>query len=206
MTNTEEASVDTHPRLVADLAAEISHSIELAANAPSLPLRDYNCFEFALGVAGRREVRLIYKYLPSTFCDGSFVQHLVDSILISTTEVRLIYKYLPSTFCDGSFVQHLVGSILISTTVPSTGDLVLYRNDGQITHAGLVAADRIISKWGKGHLWIHGLLEVPAQYGDTTSFYEAPPANDMVSDFINFARYREGRELVDSVLDLERTG
>ncbi len=175
MTNTEEASVDSHPRLVADLAAEISHSIELAANAPSLPLRDYNCFEFALGVAGRREVRLIYKYLPSTFCDGSFVQHLVDSILISTT-------------------------------VPSTGDLVLYRNDRQITHAGLVAADRIISKWGKGHLWIHGLLEVPAQYGDTTSFYEAPPANDMVSDFISFARYREGRELVDSVLDFERTG
>ncbi len=60
-------------------------------------------------------------------------------------------------------------SILISTTTPSTGDLVLYRNDRQITHAGLVAADRIISKWGKGHLWIHGLLEVPAQYGGSTS-------------------------------------
>ena len=42
------------------------------------------------------------------------------------------------------------------------------------------------------------------QYGDSTSFYETPSADDVVSDFIEFARRREGRELVDSVLKLER--
>lgn len=165
-----EISIDSHPELVTELAAEIQHSIALAPDAPCVPTDRYNCFEFALGLAGRREVRLISEYLPSTLCDGRFVQHLVDSVLIATAS-------------------------------PSTGDLVLYRSHQQITHAGLVAASRIISKWGKGHLWLHGLLEVPAQYGDPTSFYEAASPQAMLVRFIEFAREREGREFVDSILD-----
>ena len=166
-----EASVDSHPGLVADLAAEIPHSIELVPGAHCPPTERYNCFEFALGLAGRREVRLISEHLPSTFCDGSFVQCLVDSVLIPTAS-------------------------------PSTGDLVLYRNHQLIRHAGLVQGRRIMSKWGKGHVWLHGLLEVPAQYGDATSFYEVPSQNETLANFIEFAREREGREFVDSVLDL----
>ena len=166
------AAVESHPRLVADLAAEIPHSIELAPRAPCLPIDCYNCFEFALGLAGRREVRLISECLPSTFCDGSFVQGLVDSILSPVAS-------------------------------PSTGDLVLYRNHQHITHAGLVEASRVISKWGKGHIWLHGLLEVPAQYGDVTSFHEAPGPSEMLHKFIEWAREREGRELVDSILEVE---
>ena len=134
-----------------------------------------NCFEFALGLAGRREVRLISKYIPSTCCEANFVQHLADVILIPTAS-------------------------------PSTGDLVLYCNQQQITHAGLVEGDRVLSKWGVGHLWLHGLLEIPAQYGDMTSFYEAPCPNEMLAHFIEFAREREGRDLVDSVLDFEPEG
>lgn len=174
MTSAGEASVDSHPQLIADLAAETSHSIELAPDVPRVPIAGYNCFEFALGLAGRREVHLISRYLPSTICNGDFVQTLVDSILIQT----------PS---------------------PSTGDLVLYRNHEEITHAGLVAGSRIISKWGTGHLWLHGLLEVPASYGDATSFYAAASMNDVLACFIEFARRREGRELVDRILDFEPT-
>lgn len=170
-----EGSVGSHPQLIADLAAEIPHSIELAPDAPSLPIGRYNCFEYAVGLAGRREV-------------------------------SLISKHLPSTFCNGSFVQHLLGSILIPAPSPSTGDLVLYRSDKEITHAGLVAASRIISKWGTGQLWLHGLLEVPAQYGNAISFYKTPSAMDTLAHFIEFARKREGRELVDRILDFEPAG
>ena len=172
ITSTGDALVDSHPQLIADLAREISHSIELAPDVPGLPIRSYNCFEFALGLAGRREVRLISRHLPSTFCNGDFVQNLVDSMLIPTTS-------------------------------SSTGALILYRNHAEIAHAGLVSGSRVISKWGTGHLWLHALLEVPVSYGDGTSFYAAPSMNDMLNCFIEYARSREGRELVNSILDFE---
>ena len=175
MTSAGDALVDSHPQLIADLAREIPHSIQLAPTAPGLPIASYNCFEFALGLAGRREVRLISRYLPSTFCNGDFVQTLVDSTLNTTAS-------------------------------PSTGDLVLYRNNAEITHAGLVSGSRVISKWGTGHLWLHGLLEVPRSYGDGTSFYVDPSTNDILTSFIEYARSREGRELVNRILDFEAAG
>lgn len=168
----DKASVDSHPKLIADLAAEIQHSIERAPDAPCVPITRYNCFEFALGLVGCREVRLISYYLPSTFCNGSFAQYLVDSILIPAV-------------------------------APSSDDLVFYHDTHQITHAGVVAADRIISKWGTGHLWLHRLIEVPASYGNTTSFYAGITPQDALVNFVEFARQREGRELVDYVLELE---
>ena len=163
--------MDSHPQLIADLAREIPHSIRLAPVGPDLLVASYNCFEFALGLAGRQEVQLISRYLPSTFCNGDFVQSLVDS------------------------------STLKPTAAPSTHDLVLYRNRAEITHAGLVSGSRVISKWGTGHLWLHGLLEVPRSYGDGTSFYVAPSMIEMLSSFVEYARRREGRELVDRILD-----
>ena len=166
------APVEAHPSLIAELAVEASHSIQLAPHRPCVPIAGYNCFEFALGLAGCREVQLIAKHLPSTFCNGEFAEHLVDTVLGSVHS-------------------------------PSTGNLVLYRDQQQIMHAGVVEADRVISKWGTGHLWLHGLLEVPAKYGDVTSFHEAPGPTEMIAKFVEFAREREGRDLVDSILELE---
>jgi len=167
------APVEEHPSLIGALAAEMPHSIGLAPQRPDLPIAGYNCFEFALGLAGRKEV-------------------------------RLISGHLPSTFCNSEFAQHLVGSALAPATSPSIGNLVLYYDDDrQITHAGVVEASRILSKWGTGHLWLHGLLEVPAKYGDVTLFYKAPVPAEVLAKFLEFAREREGRELVDGILELE---
>jgi len=166
------APVEAHPSLVDALAVEMPHSVQLAPQSPCLPIADYNCFEFAFGLAGRWEVRLISKHLPSTFCNSEFAQHLLDSALTPVT-------------------------------LRSIGDLVLYHDHQQITHAGLVEADRVLSKWGTGYLWLHGLLEVPAKYGDVTSFHKAPVPTEALTKFIEFARDREGSELVDSILLLE---
>jgi hypothetical protein len=164
------APVEAHPGLIDALAVDMPHSIQLAPGPPCLPIAGYNCFEFALGLAGRREV-------------------------------QLISEHLPSTFCNGEFALHLVGSTLTPIISPSTGDLVLYCDDHQqITHAGLVEAHRIRSKWGTGHLWLHGLLEVPVKYGDQVLYYKAPLPAQAVTEFLEFARKREGRELVDNVL------
>lgn len=166
------APVEAHLSLSAELAVEASHSIQLAPHPPCVPIASYNCFEFALGLAGWREVQLIAKRLPSTFCNGKFAEYLVDSVLGPLDS-------------------------------PSTGDLVLYRDQQQIMHAGVVEADRVVSKWGTGHLWLHGVFEVPAKYGDVTSFYEAPVPTEMIAKFVEFARLREGCDLVNSILELE---
>jgi hypothetical protein len=41
----------------------------------------------------------------------------------------------------------------------------------QIVHARKVQAGAIESKWGTGHVWRHGVYEVPEYYGDTVRFY-----------------------------------
>ncbi|QPD02493.1 MAG: hypothetical protein Nkreftii_000267 [Candidatus Nitrospira kreftii] len=159
--------------LVSMKLGEGQHSIELAPRPPHFPIARYNCFEFAFGLAGQREVQLIAGQFSSTFCNSEFAQYLVDSVLAQVTS-------------------------------PSVGDLVLYHDNKQITHAGLIeATNGVCSKWGTGHLWLHGLLEVPARYGDVTSFYHRPVPMETLTRFIEFAREREGRDLVDHILYLE---
>jgi hypothetical protein len=157
-----------------ELASEIPHSIVAAPHrAPQLPIERYNCFEFALGLAGRNEVRLISHFIPSTCCNGIFVEYLAASLL---------------------------------TTTASPGaddDLVLYRDNQQFTHAGLVRDNRILSKWGTGQLWLHGPLEVPASYGQIAAYYRATNSDEVLAKFLEFSRQREGDALVDEVLTFQ---
>lgn len=113
-----EVQADAHPTLLSALASEIPHSIIAVPHlAPDLPIHCYNCFEFAFGLAGRNEVRLISHFIPSTCCNGVFAKCLAASILIPTASLG------------------------------ADGDLVLYHDNQQFTHAGLVRGGRILSKW-----------------------------------------------------------
>ena len=51
------------------------------------------------------------------------------------------------------------------------GDYVLYFSEQKIVHAGKVETGRVISKWGSSHIWIHGVCEVPAAYGNQVKYY-----------------------------------
>jgi len=169
-----EIPANAHPQALAELASEIPHSIVAALHlAPQLPIERYNCFEFALGLAGRNEVRLISHFIPSTCCNGIFVEYLAASLL--------------------------------TTTVSRGADrnLVLYRDNQQFTHAGLVSGNRILSKWGTGQLWLHGPLEVPASYGQITAYYRATNPDEVLAKFLEFSRQREGVALVDEVLTFQ---
>ena len=163
-----------HPEAIANLASHLPHSIVLAPPRlmPANCSAPFNCFEFALGLAGR-------------------------------TEVRLISHYLSSTRCNGEFVAHLVTSVLAPIATPRNCDLVLYKDGIEFTHAGVVHGGRVLSKWGTGQLWIHETLEVPAKYGDSISHFRAADAAEMLVEFIEFARNREGAGTVADILNLE---
>jgi hypothetical protein len=86
------------------------------------------------------------------------------------------------------FVQHLVDKWLdeVSISDAKDGDHVLYI-DLRIEHAGRVAQGAVESKWGKGHLWRHGVFEVPRRYGDTVKFFRHISKEQSIQAFHGYA-------------------
>jgi hypothetical protein len=70
-------------------------------------------------------------------------------------------------FPGRDFVQFLVENHLkeVGSEDAETGDHIIY-SSSQIEHAGRVKTGAIESKWGTGHVWRHGVYEVPESYGD----------------------------------------
>ena len=107
---------------------------------------------------------------------------------------------LPDLFAGNKFVSRLVQNLSpISIEAATAGDLILYFNGQMPTHAGLVKNSQIISKWGEGHIYKHGFLEVPANYGDTFKFYSKVSSewsNNAFKDFVrNHPDFRAIKEL-----------
>lgn len=174
ITGGDSSDVVRHPQLIAELRESMPHSVRHAPPnlAPALPLDQYNCFEFALGLAGDPNVVRIRSVFGSTSCNTHFADYLVNT------------------------------STLTTIAVPSPGDLVLYRDTECFTHAGVVQPKSIISKWGiSGHVWIHDLWDVPVIYGDAMDFYRLVDSPDLSQRFVDFAREREGSEVIDPVLE-----
>lgn len=96
---------------------------------------------------------------------------------------------LPELFAGSKFVQEL---ILYLAKIPegdvTDGDLILYFDRQIPTHAGLIKESRVISKWGKGHIYQHGLLEVPSSYGNLICFYRKLPASVATTRFVEYVR------------------
>ena len=80
-------------------------------------------------------------------------------------------------FPESDFIASLLESGLLALRPLETvreRDLVLYRNEQQITHSGIAFPPEIESKWGEGSVFRHSLFAVPSRYGSAVNFY-APP-------------------------------
>lgn len=77
----------------------------------------------------------------------------------------------------------------VSQAEAREGDLVFYlSNDGRFKHAGLCRAEgRVISKWGIGHLYEHGVFEVPDSYGNKVRFFRSLSYDEAFGHFMRFA-------------------
>ena len=81
-------------------------------------------------------------------------------------------------YADTVFLLGLIDSGLLRSCNRRPGGLVTWSSREGLKHVGvLLTTDRATSKWGVGHLYEHGLLEVPTSYGDRLAFYE-PLASD----------------------------
>lgn len=95
-------------------------------------------------------------------------------------------------FAAGAFAHWLIDNGLLVEVAQAKareGDIVFYFNDnGRFKHAGLFAANgRVLSKWGIGHLYEHGLFEVPESYGTSVRFFRRLSYEEAFDHFLRFA-------------------
>ena len=111
---------------------------------------------------------------------------LMDKIAL--TEISRGHKDI---YPRSDFASFLAEQFLseISPEHAKDGDHVVYCFDNRPTHAGKVNTEKIISKWGKyGHLWRHGLYEVPLEYGDEVHFFQQTSGIRCLEAFMQWAR------------------
>ncbi len=136
-------------RFIQALKAKHSHSIDFWEETPEVPADfrksnanvQFNCFMYCLGLRYGDIKKII----------GSDGRKIPNSEYMSL----LCKKYL-TEINRGSTID---------------GDYILYFSNQKNMHAGKVKNGKVVSKWGSGHVWIHGIFEVPASYGNQVKYY-----------------------------------
>ena len=93
-------------------------------------------------------------------------------------------------FIYPAFVQELISENEMKklTRKPESNDIILYRNNNELKHAGKVVDEKlIISKWSGGPILKHPLFHVPVDYGNTIEYYK--PISDTKAQEL-FKKYK----------------
>lgn len=152
--------VSRHPALIAALTRECPNTVTLLNSAH--PVRRYTCLMYIFDFAEKP-----------------------DYAAIATSGQGKI-------FAAGDFAHWLLANNLlveVSQSDVREGDIVFYFSDaGRFKHAGrMLASGRVVSKWGTGHLYEHGVFEVPESYGAAARFFRGLSYEQAFEHFVRFA-------------------
>ena len=156
---TETADLTDHPALIEEMRTQFCHTI--ARRQGPAAVDRYTCAVYAFDlVEDPTYVSIATFGLGRTYAGAEFVEFLLENGLLTE--------------------RPLEGGV--------EGDLVMYLDDGRFRHVGkLHTPNRVVSKWGTGHLWEHELWEVPLNYGNELRFFEGPVDDAGLDLFIKFA-------------------
>lgn len=88
---------------------------------------------------------------------------------------------------DSSFgTKFIHGLINNRILLPNkSGTVVIYFKHNKPVHAGKFSHiyKRVISKWGKGHLWEHDIFEVPYLYGNLLKLFDPAAPQIVIKEF-----------------------
>lgn len=157
-----------NPDLIAQqieaLRDRVQHTIERVSDAEVSDPRPvgFNCFMYALGLANSIEAR--HAYAKGREYPG---------------------------FPGAEFMAYFLPDC-VSRRMGEEGDIVVYWQERERlpTHAGRVRHGRIVSKWGGGHVWEHGLYEVRSDYGSESRFFPGVSTEFAQSQFRAFTGER----------------
>lgn len=155
---TERAPLDEHPSRIAALRAKFRHSIAVIDSDQAI--ESYTCGVHAFHLLGDPTYFEIANVgLGRTFAGARFITFLLENRLLTPRQ---------------------------SSILP--GDLILYFEDGVFRHVGrMTTATRVLSKWGTGWLYEHGVWEVPQTYGEDSQYFAGPDADVSFDLFIRYA-------------------
>jgi hypothetical protein len=74
---------------------------------------------------------------------------------------------------------------------PTRDDVILYSTVNGPRHAGRWDVNSVVSKWGLGHLWRHGVFEVRSSYGDIIQTYAHVDPKPVAHWFAEYVRDNE---------------
>lgn len=155
---TENGRPETHAHLLHELRRTHPHSITIV-EGPA-PNHRYTCVMHAFGLVEDPDYIAIVQAAPrDIFASPRFVQRLIENRQL----------------------QELRG--------PQEGALFVFFEAGAVKHIGrLVSETRAESKWGAGHLYRHGLFEVPSMYGPTVRFFRPIDKEFALDRYVEYAR------------------
>jgi len=140
----------------------------------------------SLAAKYRAPISLVREMKPGELQFNCYQHSFCLTDVESVSQIMRAYQYI---FPGREFVQHLIATRLrqIAVSEAQDGDHVLY-GGSQIEHAGTIVQDSVESKWGKGHLWRHGLYDLPLRYGDTVSLLRRISKEDSIQAFLEYAK------------------
>ncbi|WP_319575903.1 hypothetical protein [uncultured Desulfobacter sp.] len=158
-TMTLKLSVAEHSATLEKLRAEFGHSVEIVASEH--PIEEYTCVVHAFSLVNDPTYVEVASFgLGRTFAGADFIRFVLKHDLLKARD---------STNC-------------------AHGDFVMYFQEGLFQHVGrLMTRDRALSKWGTGHLYKHGLWEVPFTYGEEVRMFKCPNKERCLELFIAYA-------------------
>jgi len=150
-------NIEEHPAAIAQLASRFPHSIRHVEGEPERP---YNCYMLVLALLDNDRV---YEILQK------------DADWYGTPGVKVGPEYVSRLIQRGILTRDESGQVLI------------YCRNGKPAHAGILAGERVQSKWGRGLLWEHAVWEVPSSYGDIAERYRVVRPDLLEPEFAKYA-------------------
>lgn len=133
------------------------------------------------------EVSHSIRILPAPFSEPLGEFNCVMYALGLTAKIETPCRPLGHFYADTVFVRSMIDHLILRPRAEADGALVVWSLAGTIKHIGVsVAPGRAASKWGIGHVYEHGVLEVPTSYGDALSFYGAIEPGDVLHHLLKY--------------------
>ena len=157
---TDDPDPMCHPELLTELSKHHPNKIRIIEIADRS--QPYTCFMHVFGLRNEPEYnKIAMSGSGKIYANSAFVLFLIQE----------------------GYIQE------ITSGTTSTEDIVIYFASGVPQHAGIAKRDgQIESKWGLGHLYEHGILEVPSKYGNEVKFYSPISKGLALKHFLKCAK------------------
>jgi len=129
------------------------------------------------------------KLIKEDLCDASnCYMYALD--MTDSPELKEIASSHGTIFPNWKFIMFLIDNDILKEKNDNeyNNDIIIYFNDDDIpTHAGKISANSVTSKWGRFHIWEHGIFEIPMVFGNKFKTFSKISRKSAIDSFLKYA-------------------